>query len=162
MNKTMLWIAGLLVIVVVGYTVVSRRQTAPANALTTQSGEMMEKTDTNDDAMVRDETVMKAGQSRYVVYSRSAFDEAAGKKRVLFFHAPWCPTCRPADAAFQANVETIPEDVVLFKTDYDSSTELKKQYAITYQHTYVLVDDQGNAVKKWNGGAMDELIANTE
>lgn len=161
MNKTMLWIAGLLV-VVVGYTVVGRRQTVPTDTLTTQSGEMMEKTDTNDDAMVKDESVMKAGQSRYVVYSRSAFDEAAGKKRVLFFHAPWCPTCRPADAEFQKNASAIPENVILFKTDYDSSTELKKQYAITYQHTYVLVDDQGSAVKKWNGGAMDELIANTE
>lgn len=162
MNKTMLWIAGLLVVIVVGYTVVSRRQTVPTNTLTTQSGEMMEKTGTDGGVMVKDEAVMQTGQSRYLTYSQSGFDEARGKKRVYFFHAPWCPTCRPADAQFQANADKIPDDVVLFKTDYDSSDELKKRYGITYQHTYVLVDNAGNAVKKWNGGAMEELIANTQ
>ncbi len=99
--------------------------------------------------------------SRYVVYSKSAFDAAKGKKRVYFFHAPWCPTCRPADAQFQANVDSIPEDVILFKTDYDSSTDLKKQYNVTYQHTFVLVDDTGREVTKWNGGSINELVANT-
>ncbi len=100
--------------------------------------------------------------TRYVAYSDASFTAARGKKRVLFFHAPWCPTCRPADAAFRANTGSIPEDVVLFKTDYDSSTGLKKQYNVTYQHTYVLVDDAGNEVKQCNGGGLDELVANTK
>lgn len=98
--------------------------------------------------------------SRYVTYSQAAFDAAAGKKRVLFFHAPWCPTCRPADAAFQKDSALIPESVVLFKTDYDTSTDLKKKYNVTYQHTFVQVDASGNAVTKWNGGQITELIAN--
>lgn len=100
--------------------------------------------------------------SRYKPYSLAAFEAARDKKRVLFFHAPWCPTCRPADASFQQNADAIPEDVVLFKTDYDSSTDLKKQYSITYQHTYVLVDDTGREIKKWNGGGIDELVTNTK
>ena len=100
-------------------------------------------------------------QSRYVVYSKTAFEAAREKKRVLFFFAPWCPTCVPADKAFQANLAKIPEDVVLFKTDYDSSTDLKKNYAITYQHTFVLVDANGDEIKKWNGGGLDELVTNT-
>lgn len=99
-------------------------------------------------------------ESRYVVYSKAAFDAARGSKRVYFFHAPWCPTCRPADAEFLNNADKIPKDVVLFKTDYDSSTDLKKQYDVTYQHTYVQVDDNGNEVTKWNGGGIDELVAN--
>ena len=105
---------------------------------------------------------MLNNESRYLTYSKSAFDASKGKKRVYFFYAPWCPTCRPADAAFQAGKDAIPDDVVLFKTDYDSSTDLKRQYNITYQHTYVLVDDTGKEVKKWNGGALSELIANTK
>ena len=100
--------------------------------------------------------------SRYKPYSLAAFEAAKDKKRVLFFHAPWCPTCRPADTSFQKNSDAIPEDVVLFKTDYDSSTELKKQYSITYQHTYVLVDNAGREIKKWNGGGIDELVTNTK
>ena len=99
---------------------------------------------------------------RYVAYSKTAFDAAKGKRRVYFFHAPWCPTCRPADAEFQAKADSIPADVVMFKTDYDSSTDLKKQYNVTYQHTFVAVDDTGREVSKWNGGGIAELIANTK
>ena len=98
--------------------------------------------------------------SRYMSYSETAFESSADKKRVLFFHAPWCPTCRPADAAFQNNSANIPEDVVLFKTDYDSSGALKKKYGITYQHTFVQVDEDGREVTKWNGGDIRDLIAN--
>ncbi|MCL4199769.1 thioredoxin family protein [Patescibacteria group bacterium] len=100
--------------------------------------------------------------SRYVTYSKAAFDAAKGKRRVYFFHAPWCPTCRPADAEFQAKAESIPDDVVLFKTDYDSAADLKKQYNVTYQHTFVMVDDAGREVSKWNGGGINELITNTK
>jgi len=120
---------------------------------------LIEKT---QDSMTKENTTMDKSQSRYMPYSKSAFDAARGKKRVYFFHAPWCPTCVPADKSFSENESSIPEDVLLFKTDYDSSDELKKRYAITYQHTFVLVDDDGNAVKKWNGGGLEELIANTQ
>ncbi len=113
--------------------------------------------DTNPDTSM----VTPASDIRYVAYSQAAFESAKGKKRVYFFFAPWCPTCVPADKEFQAGQEKIPEDVVLFRTDYDSSRELKKRYAVTYQHTYVSVDDNGEAVKKWNGGGLAELITNT-
>jgi len=100
-----------------------------------------------------------AKTSRYVEYSKSAFAEAADKKRVIYFHANWCPICRPTNEEFMQRASDIPDDVVVFKTDYDTETELKKKYAITYQHTFVQVDKQGNEVTKWNGGAVDELIA---
>jgi thioredoxin 1 len=108
------------------------------------------------------ETTTQPSASRYQPYTKAGFDNAATRKRVYFFHAPWCPTCVPADRAFQANQASIPEDVILFKTDYDSSDALKKQYAITYQHTFVLVDENGTEIKKWNGGGLEELIANTQ
>lgn len=116
-------------------------------------------TDYKTPVTAQNETVPPA-DSRYVVYSQTAFEAAADKKRVLFFHAPWCPTCRPADAAFQKDAALIPTGVVLFKTDYDTSDVLKKKYKVTYQHTFVLVDASGNEVTKWNGGRLDELIAN--
>jgi thioredoxin 1 len=108
------------------------------------------------------ETTTQPSTARYQPYTKAGFDKAVTHKRVYFFHAPWCPTCAPADRAFQANQASIPEDVVLFKTDYDSSDALKKQYAITYQHTFVLVDENGAEVKKWNGGGLEELITNTQ
>lgn len=107
------------------------------------------------------QTELTRSTSGYTVYSKNTFESATDKKRVLFFHAVWCPTCKVADEEFTSESGRIPEDVILLKTDYDSESELKKKYNITYQHTFVLVDDQGNEIKKWNGGGIEELIENT-
>ncbi|MBI4062444.1 hypothetical protein HY410_00825 [Candidatus Gottesmanbacteria bacterium] len=96
---------------------------------------------------------------RYVPYSQSAFDASSNKRRVLYFHADWCPTCRPLNAALTANPNQIPQGVVLFKTNYDTETALKQKYAITYQHTFVEVDAQGNAIQAWSGGTVDDVIS---
>lgn len=100
----------------------------------------------------------------YVDYSESTIAEAKlavskGRKAVLFFHAPWCPYCKAANAAFNAGLNTgnFPSNVTLLKTDYDSNTELKKKYGVTYQHTFVQIDKDGNLLAKWNGGDIDNL-----
>ncbi|MFZ5535712.1 MAG: thioredoxin domain-containing protein [Patescibacteria group bacterium] len=143
--------AALVSIVAVGIYIVPRR-TPPDTAHDSPVPVLTPVVDGEDVG-----TSQKTG--RYVPYSQPSFDAAADKKRVLFFHAQWCPTCRPADAAFQKEAARIPEGVVLFKTDYDTATELKKKYEVTYQHTFVQVDAYGNAVTKWNGGDLNELIA---
>jgi len=96
---------------------------------------------------------------RYMPYSPAAFEAARENKRVLYFHADWCSVCRPLDREFSQNAHQIPQDIVLFRTDYDTEKELKATYAITYQHTFVLVDRQGNEVTQWNGGGIAELQA---
>ena len=40
-----------------------------------------------------------------------------------------------------------------FKGDRD----LAKKYLISYQHTFVQIDNDGNSVSKWNGGDIDNL-----
>ena len=149
MKSNIYIILGIFVLVAVGVFGFSRSLVATT------------PTDNKTPVTAQNETVPPA-DSQYVGYSQTAFDAAAGKKRVLFFHAPWCPTCRPADAAFQKDAALIPEGVVLFKTDYDTSDVLKKKYKITYQHTFVQVDASGNEVTNWNGGQLDELIANVK
>ena len=94
---------------------------------------------------------------RYVDYSEQTYAENSDKKRVIFFHASWCPTCKIANTDFENNEEQIPEDVIVLKTDYDTQTELKNKYGITYQHTFVQVDANGNEVAKWNGGGVSQL-----
>lgn len=104
--------------------------------------------------------------SRYVEYSKKAFDNAGDKRRVLYFYANWCPICRPADLSFKENANKIPEDVVVVRVNYnDSDTDreekdLAQKYGITYQHTFVQIDAQGNKITAWNGGQIDELLAN--
>lgn len=105
-------------------------------------------------------TVPASKPGTYTTYSENQLKTAneRGDKVVLFFHAPWCPFCKTADAAFLANLDKIPSGVTLLKTDYDTETELKKKYIVTYQHTFVQVDSSGNLVTKWNGGDIDNLI----
>lgn len=87
-------------------------------------------------------------------------ETAAGNKVVLFFHAPWCPFCKSADSAFKTSLDKIPKGVAVLKTDYDSNLDLRKKYAVTYQHTFVQIDANGNQITKWASGDIDMLIKN--
>ncbi len=98
--------------------------------------------------------------SRYRPYAQSGFNQEANRRRILFFHAPWCPTCRATHLELSENSSRIPEDVVIFQTDYDSEDELKRKHNITYQHTFVQVDSEGNEVAQWNGGGLDQILEN--
>lgn len=130
--------------------------------------EKMEKSGT-DEAMKKDEgQMMEKSDSRYVEYSKETLDQAAGKRRVLYFYANWCPTCGPIDAELKANSSKIPQDLKVIRINYnDSDTDqeekdLAKKYNITYQHTFVLIDSSGKEVKKWNGGGLNEIVQNTK
>jgi thioredoxin 1 len=101
-------------------------------------------------------------KSNYIEYSKEAFDKASSQKRVLFFAASWCPSCRAADKNFNENLKKIPENVMVFKTDYDTETALKTKYKITRQHSFVYVDAKGVALKSWAGGGIDELLVATK
>ena len=106
-----------------------------------------------------EDTVMEEGTpGKYMDYSSSSYAAENGKKRVIFFHAGWCPTCVAANKAFENRADEIPENVVIFKTDYDTAKTLKEKYGVTYQHTFVQVDSNGNEIVKWNGGDIDQLI----
>jgi thiol-disulfide isomerase/thioredoxin len=72
-------------------------------------------------------------------------------KAVLFFRASWCPTCKALDSDIRAHLAGIPEGLTILDVDYDRETELKQRYGITYQHTFVQIDAQGNAVHTWSG-----------
>lgn len=104
--------------------------------------------------------------SRYITYSKANLVSSASSRRVLFFYANWCPTCRPADANFTQNESTIPSDVTLIRVNYnDPDTDqeekaLAQQYGVTYQHTFVQIDQNGEEVNKWNGGQIEELLKN--
>jgi len=109
------------------------------------------------------ELVTVADQPRaglYQPYSEQALATSAASKRVLFFHAGWCPLCRALDGDIVANVNNIPADVVIFKVDYDTETSLKRQFGITYQHQVVVLDKDGAAVgKPYSPNDLAELLA---
>ena len=95
--------------------------------------------------------VLPATPGIYTLYSDVAVqEELQDRKVVLFFYAGWCPSCRTLDASIIENVAAIPEDVAIFKVDYDTEKELKRQYGITQQHTFVLLEKEKEAVV-WRG-----------
>lgn len=78
---------------------------------------------------------------------------------VLFFRAGWCPTCKSATAEIDARLAELGEITVIV-VDYDTEKELKAMYGVTYQHTFVLIDGDGEAISSWNGGGVDAILDN--
>jgi len=85
---------------------------------------------------------------------------AAGETNILFFHADWCPSCRGLENDLNANLGAIPAGVNILKLDYDSETELKREYGVIRQHTLVVVDGDGNEVRKLTGltNTLDQVV----
>lgn len=81
----------------------------------------------------------------YRDYSETTFKEAKGK-RLLFFHAPWCPQCQKLDESLKST--TLPDGITVLKVDYDTATALRQQYGVTLQTTVVNVDADGKAINK--------------
>ena len=163
--------AVLLMVIVVGgagvYVVKSRNVSESMDNNEIHETEIMME---EEGAMMEEEGAMEEGvmmesEDRYLVYSPEVFAAAEGTKQVLYFYANWCPTCGPADVGFMEGSDRIPEDMVVIRVNYnDTDTdqaekELANKYEVTYQHTYVQLDEQGEVVTKWNGGGLDELLS---
>lgn len=167
----MLSVIGIVAIVVFAiYVFAFYKVTQPGGMDFSTIPEPPEKITIQDSRNIDSKLVIgSAEQSRpYQEYSKATFDANTGKKRVLFFYANWCETCRPADADFKANESSFPEDLVLFRVNYNDpdtdqeEKDLARKYGITYQHTFVLVDGEGNEVKKWNGGQTEKLLSSVK
>jgi thiol-disulfide isomerase/thioredoxin len=115
-----------------------------------------------DDKMMKEgdnmskDTMKKTGEVSspkgvYAQYSVNALAQNSTGINIIFFHAPWCPTCKAAEADINANLDKIPENFQILKTDFDTSTELKKKYGVTSQSTFVKVDKDGNKLSLGNG-----------
>ncbi len=145
--------------------------TQPSNQDTSMinTGDTENKDSAQVNPVMESETASdQSQQTRYQQYSPAVLANAANTRRVLFFYANWCPTCKPADADFSSNSIQIPSDVTLIRVNYnDNETDadekaLAKQYNITYQHTYVQIDQNGKEITKWNGGQLKELLKNVQ
>jgi len=117
---------------------------------------MMEK---DGDVMMQAETgVMIKSSGTFEDYSEDKIQRAENGDVVLYFSATWCPTCNALNNNLNANLNSIPEGVNILKIDYDNSTELKQKYGVTFQHTFVQVDAEGNQITKWSGGTTLESV----
>ena len=157
MNKGII-IAGGIILFVSGGLFVANQQSQKVE----EAKIMQEKVATKER---EDTTMTDKNPSRYVVYSKAAYEAGASRRRILYFYATWCPSCKQANGDFTANPNKIPEDMVVLRVNYNDpdtdqeEKDLAKKYSITYQHTFVQIDNQGKEITKWNGGQTDELLA---
>lgn len=99
-----------------------------------------------------------ASAGTYALYTEERRNAAEGDV-VLFFHAPWCPTCKVLHEAILNESASIPEALTILQVDFDSSLDLRREHGVTLQHTLVQVDNAGNQITKWSGGSSVESIA---
>ncbi len=170
MQKNVGIIVGVIAVVLIAggiYASVNKTDDAAMMQKDVASEDMMAYTNNateNNDAMMKNESTAKEGDGAmmdkedtmmktgtYEAYSSAKLANAAEGDVVLFFRASWCPTCRTLDADIKANLKNIPAGVTVLDVDYDNSTALKAKYGVTYQHTLVQVDKDGNLIKKWSG-----------
>ncbi len=97
-----------------------------------------------------DETTIEAAAipttpGTYQTYDAAKIAASDAEYILLFFHATWCPSCRALDADITANAAAIPPGVEIYKIDYDTATELKRQYGVTRQHSIIEITAAGVA-----------------
>jgi len=107
-----------------------------------------------DPMMKKDDTAMMQKPGVFLPYDTAKFAMAKTGKVVLFFDASWCPHCKSLKKDLQENPDKIPSGLTLLDVDYDSTLgkELKNKYGVTMQHTFVVVDENGNKTNIFSGG----------
>ncbi|MFV0429048.1 MAG: thioredoxin domain-containing protein [Arachnia sp.] len=136
----------------------SAAMATPEASMTSESSsgaEPMAETDMSEAAEPMAEDAKAAGQ--YLDYNDYAEGMGnGGNNVVLFFHATWCPSCQATDESL--TTDGVPAGLTVVKVDFDKMTQLRNTYAITQQHTFVLIDDNGSARRTWTGSATGEQI----
>ena len=96
---------------------------------------------------------------RLVSYAEWEADPAAyaDSDVVLYFAASWCHNCQDTDASLDA--DGVPAGLTLVKIDYDERTDLRQEYGVTVQHTFVKVDESGARQDIWTGTTTGTEIA---
>jgi thioredoxin 1 len=170
-------LAGILVCALAGCGSPSSQDavSAPASATTSEAT----PTDAplpsaeSDDSIASAETADPAdpvdaeapsGPGSYIALADYEADQSAYADTdvVLFFNAEWCSTCKIARDNIQSDLAAIPSGLTIVVVDFDTANDLRQQYGVTVQHTFVQVDADGNELAKWSGSVTaDEIAQNT-
>jgi thioredoxin 1 len=87
-------------------------------------------------------------------------ESANGSDVIYFFNAVWCPDCRAISRALQSDqLKQLRPGTLILSVDYDTYTDLKREYGVTHQTTFVRIDPEGKLVKKATLGNFSQLIS---
>lgn len=102
-----------------------------------------------------EEDTPEPGHGAYLEYKEGVIGSG---RAVLFFHADWCPLCRSQDGELKRWYAAQEFPLSVYKIDFDDNVALRTRYGVTYQHTFVLIDEEGNAIRTIQGPSDTELI----
>lgn len=151
MSKPLLAGVGIITIVGIAVFALSANKT-PSKPVTSESA--VEK-DTSQ-AGITDAKLA----TNYYAFTKEEYDKlrVEGKPLLLYFYANWCPTCaiqEPAMITVMNNAAS--NGITALRVNYsDSDTDqaekdLAKEFNITYQHTFVGLNANGDVVFTVNG-----------
>ncbi|MBH0008979.1 thioredoxin family protein [Salinibacterium sp. SWN1162] len=155
MNKRILAVIVALAVIVIAAVSIVALQNSNDSADTTASvgGSAASESPSEPDAPEGSETeagaddsaaIANDGGGDYVDYSPSVIADADGRV-ILFFHATWCPQCVSADGDITAS--GVPSGITIVKVDYDTNQDLRAEYGVTQQTTFVEVNSSGTKVQ---------------
>ena len=83
----------------------------------------------------------------YKVFSQEALTMAMNewKDVALFFHSKSCWSCAKLDSWIQADSSQLPENLIVFKTDWDENQQLAQQYDVAKYHTVAFINQDGSS-----------------
>ena len=148
MNKKI--ILGVIVIVIAIVAFVSLSGSSKEKQVVNTQDNLNESTNIQNEETINSNGANVVAGS-YESYAPEKLAYAETGNVVLFFRASWCPTCRALEKDIKENLSSIPTDLKILDVDYDNSSELKRKYGVTTQHTLVQVDKDGNMISKWSG-----------
>ena len=142
MNKKS--IVAVIAIIVLIAGAIGYVATAPKTKMAAPTTNAQAEATQKDDATNAQSDPLPAGS--YKDYTEDAVTSTNGTK-LLFFHAPWCPQCRALEASIKK--DGLPHGVTVFKVDYDTNQDLRRNYGVTIQTTLVKIDDSGNKIASY-------------
>ncbi|MBH0115872.1 thioredoxin family protein [Salinibacterium sp. NG253] len=155
MNKRILAVIVALAVVVIAAVSIVAAQNPNSSDESTATDSTSQSAESSSDSGAEAEDVVAVendGGGSYVDYSPSAVADADGRV-ILFFHATWCPQCVSADGDIKAS--GVPSGITIVKVDYDTNQDLRAEYGVTQQTTFVEVDSNGEKVQ-------DNFVATVE
>ena len=161
-NKLGVLIVAAIVILTIGYALVAGGEpttqltdtpAADSQDITPQSTPTTQQT-SNESQPEQPRTVTAPG--RYTEFTADRQSEQGFNNTILFFYASWCPECRGFDQAIQNS--SIPEGTQILRVNFDQSQQLRQQYGVTIQTTFVRVTSDGEFVTKWVGYGQDKSV----
>ena len=92
--------------------------------------------------------------ANYMEYTDAELAKAQeeGKDVAVFFHSKSCSTCKALDKDIVANVDSVDENTVILKADWDTyKNTLAKDFGVTKYHTVSILNDDGTVKENVKG-----------